>query len=427
MRCDEGRIAQMLDAIAAISDTGPGINRLAYTHFEREAHALVAGWMTDAGASVRVDSVGNTIGTFAGSEPALGAIGTGSHLDSVPEGGQFDGIAGVVAAIEAVRIMNAEGAHLRHPLRIIAFASEEGARFGQACLGSKAVAGLLRLADADELRDLDGVTLADAMRGVGFDPERIAEAAWEASEWSAFVELHIEQGRVLESEGIGIGIVDLISGSTRVRMNLTGRPSHTGGTPMHLRADALVAAAEIVLAAERVATDPRHHGTRATVGQLTVKPNAVTTIPGAVRLTIDVRDVDSDRQRETALAMVREAMEVCGRRAIGFDARVIGDISPVVLPARLRDVTIRAARALGEPYRVLFSGASHDAQVINEIMPAAMIFVPSRDGISHDCDEWTSSSQIAAGADVLRGTIALLDAELDARDVPAAVSSRTSP
>jgi len=410
-RCDERRIAEMLDAIAAISDAGEGINRIAYTATERRAHALVAGWLRDLGARVSVDAVGNTLAEFAGTDPTLGALGTGSHLDSVPEGGAFDGVAGVVAAIEVMRTLAEDGRRLRHPLRVIAFAAEEGARFGQACLGSKAAAGLLGTADAHELRDLDGISLADAMSGVGFDPERMGDAAWDPREWSAFVELHIEQGRVLETEAIGIGIVDVISGSTRLRMDLAGRPSHTGGTPMDLRADALAAAAEVVLLAERLANDARHRGTRATVGQLTVKPNAVTTIPGHVRLTVDVRDVDSDRQRETARDIVREASDVCARRGIGMTMRVIGDISPVVLPVRLRDITIRAAAALGRPYRVLVSGASHDAQMINDIIPSAMIFVPSRNGISHDCAEWTSSSQIADGADVLRASLELLDRE----------------
>jgi allantoate deiminase len=411
--CDEGRIAGMIDAIAAISDAGDGINRLCYTPFERRAHALAASWMTELGASVTVDAAGNTIGDFPGTEPDLPALGTGSHLDSVPEGGRFDGIAGVVCAIEAIRTLYASGQRLRHPLRIIAFAGEEGARFGQACLGSKAIAGLLSNEDAENLRDLDGISLADAMRAIGFDPARIGEAVWHSADWSAFVELHIEQGRVLETEGIGIGIVDVISGSTRIRMDLVGRPSHTGGTPMDVRADALAAAAEIVLLAERVATDAQHRGTRATVGQLTVKPNAVTTIPGHVRLTVDVRDVDSDRQRSTALQIVHEANDICLRRGVGMTPQLAGDISPVVLPVGMRDLTIRAAASLGRAYRVLISGASHDAQVINEIVPAAMIFVPSRDGISHDCAEWTSSTHLVDGADVLCAAIALLDTELE--------------
>jgi allantoate deiminase len=410
--CDESRIVGMLDAIAAISDAGDGINRICYTPTERRAHALVARWLEELGATVTVDAAGNTIGEFPGSEPDLPALGSGSHLDSVPEGGRFDGIAGVVCALEAFRTMSVNGLRLRHPLRIVAFAGEEGARFGQACLGSKAIAGLLGSDDVERLRDLNGISLADAMRSIGFDPARIGDAVWNGADWAAFVELHIEQGRVLETEGIGIGIVDVISGSTRIRMDLVGRASHTGGTPMDVRADALAAAAEIVLLAERVATDAQHRGTRATVGQLTVKPNAVTTIPGHVRLTVDVRDVDSDRQRSTALQIVREANDICLRRGVGMTPQLAGDISPVVLPVGMRDLTIRAAASLGRAYRVLISGASHDAQVINEIVPAAMIFVPSRDGISHDCSEWTSAAHLTDGADVLCAAIALLDAEL---------------
>lgn len=408
-RANSSRIAMMIEAIAALSEDGDGITRLAYTGLERKAHQLVAGWLRELGMSVRTDAAGNTIAEQPGSDPGRAAIGTGSHLDSVFSGGRFDGCAGVVAAVEAVRLLAEEDVRFSHPLRVVVFAAEEGARFGQACLGSKAAAGLLSESELANLVDARGVTLGEAMSSVGLDPARVSEARWSRDDWAAFLELHIEQGRVLESQGIPIGAVDLISGSTRLQAEVTGQPSHTGGTPMGLRADALTAAAEIILLAERVATDPRHRGTRATVGQLTVHPGNITTIPGKVRFSIDVRDTDSDRQRETATEIVQRARAVCDRRGVRLAIRMIGDSSPVVLPIWLRQLIGQVCADSGIPYRVLTSGASHDSQMINKIVPAGLIFVPSKGGLSHVPEEWTSAADLARGAEVLARSILATD------------------
>lgn len=408
-RADSSRIAMMLETISALSEDGDGVTRLAYTSLERKAHQLVAGWLHELGMSVRTDAAGNTIAEQPGSEPGRAAIGIGSHLDSVFSGGRFDGCAGVVAAVEAVRLLAEQEARLAHPLRVVVFAAEEGARFGQACLGSRAAAGLLGESELANLVDARGVTLGEAMSSVGLDAARVSEARWSRDDWAAFVELHIEQGRVLETQGIPIGAVDLISGSTRLQAEVIGQPSHTGGTPMGLRADALTAAAEIVLLAERIATDPRHRGTRATVGQLTVHPGNITTIPGQVRFSIDVRDTDSDRQRETATEIIRRARAVCDRRGVRLAIRMIGDSSPVVLPIWLRQLIGQVCVDSGIPYRVLTSGASHDSQMINKIVPAGMIFVPSRGGLSHVPEEWTSAADLARGTDVLARSILATD------------------
>jgi allantoate deiminase len=409
----------MLEAIAKISDTPSetaGVTRLAYTATEREAHALVGGWLSELGLAVRVDAVGNTIAELPGRVAGSAAIGTGSHLDSVPLGGAFDGIAGVVAAVECARLLVTGEVALDRPLRVCLFAAEEGARFGQACLGSKAVAGLLSDSAPTTLRDRDGVTLAEAMRGVGFDPGRLTEARWSRTDWAGFVELHIEQGAVLQEQGLPVGVVDLISGSTRLSCELLGRATHSGSTPMHLRADALAAAAEVVLLAEALATDARHRGTRATVGVLVAEPGSLTTIPGRVELTLDVRDVDSDRQRAAAAEIMRGAVEVCERRGVRFSARPIGDSSPVVLPIWMRQVVIEACARRGLRYRVLTSGASHDAQMVNRVAPTALIFVPSQDGLSHVRQEWTSSADLAVGTDLLVESVIGLDRRLTELD-----------
>jgi allantoate deiminase len=406
---DSGRIASMLDAIAAVSDGSEGITRLAYTEHEREVHRLVSGWLRDLGMTTRTDAAGNTIAERPGSAPGYGAIGTGSHVDSVYSGGRFDGVAGVVAAVEAARLITEQDVVLAHPLRVVVFAAEEGARFGQACIGSKAAAGLLGEQELTSRRDRDGMSLGEAMKAVGLDPARIGEARWSREDWAAFLELHIEQGRVLEDEGIPIGVVDLISGSTRLQAEVTGQPSHTGGTPMGLRADALTAAAEIVLLAEGIASDPRHRGTRATVGRLTVHPGSITTIPGRVSFSVDLRDVDSDRQRETVAEIARRARAVCDRRGVRLAVHLIGDSSPVVLPIWLRELIGQVCTERSIPYRVLTSGASHDSQMVNHVVPAGMIFVPSKGGLSHVPEEWTSAVEIALGTDVLARSLLATD------------------
>ena len=411
---DPDRITDLLRQLSAITEGGSesrGVTRLAFTKREREAHSLFADWMTALGLSVRTDAAGNTIAERPGKH-ARPAIGTGSHLDSVPEGGRFDGIAGVVAAVEVARVLaESDVAHDR-PMRFVAFAGEEGARFGQACIGSKAVGGLWTAEELARLHDADGISLADAMRAVGIDPGRISEAKWNADDWAGFVELHVEQGQVLEHDGYSIGIVDLISGSTRFELAFDGQASHTGSTPMSLRHDALVAAAEVILLAEEIATDPSHRGTRCTVGKLEVAPGSITTIPGHVKLWVDVRDVDSGRQRETADEIVRRARLKCEGRGVTLTPRLLSDSSPVVLPAWIRKIVSAECERSATSYKVMYSGASHDTQMVNHMVPAGLIFVPSRGGLSHVPEEWTSSSDLALGVSVLTRTLLALDAHL---------------
>ncbi|MQA82807.1 MAG: hydantoinase/carbamoylase family amidase [Streptosporangiales bacterium] len=409
---DPRSVAARIDELARLTEPGAGVSRLAYTRLEREAHGLFAGWMRDAGCTVGVDAAGNTIATRPGRRADAPAIGTGSHLDSVYHGGRFDGIVGVVGAVEVARTLHENDVRTEHPLRFVVFAGEEGARFGQACIGSKLAAGLSSVGELRERVDRDGVSIADAMREVDVDPVRAADEPWAAREWAAFLELHIEQGSVLEREQIAVGVVDLISGSTRLELTLEGRPSHTGGTPMAGRSDALAAGAEAVLIAEELALDPRHRGTRATVGRLEVSPGSLTTIPGHVQLSVDVRDIDADRQRATAAEIVRRVRAVCDRRRVRLDVRLLADTSPVVLPVWVRQVVTETARRLGVTYRVLTSGASHDAQMVDRVTPTGMVFVPSRGGLSHVPDEWTSPVEIATGISVLGESMLALDSHL---------------
>ncbi|HET8586497.1 MAG TPA: Zn-dependent hydrolase [Candidatus Limnocylindria bacterium] len=408
---DPARIAEMLNAIAAIGadPSGVGVSRVGFSKAEREAHALVGGWLRDLGLSLRQDAIGNTIAERAGSDPSLPAIGFGSHLDSVPHGGRFDGIVGVVGAVETVHLLVANERQTQHPLRVVIFAGEEGARFGEPCIGSKAVAGQLANRDLAQMRDAQGVTLAEALEGIGLNPARVRDARWKPTDWAAFLELHIEQARSLEEQDVPIGIVDVVSGSTRLRISLAGRADHSGGTPMSIRADALAAAAEVVVAAEALAKEPQHRGARLTVGRLDVFPNSITTIPGRVVFTVDVRDIDSDRQRMLAAQIVQRMRGAAERRNVRFEVEVIADTSPAVMPIWIREAVSRACDAEEYEFRVMTSGAGHDSQVINQIVPAGIIFVPSKDGLSHVPEEWTSATDIARGVNVLYRSLLSLD------------------
>lgn len=374
---------------------------------ERAAHALVASWLAGLGLRVWEDTVGNLLAERAGTED-LPAIGIGSHLDSVPSGGRFDGIVGVVAAVELIRQLQMEDARTRHPIRVVAFACEEGARFGQACIGSRFAVGSIDRTELDLLRDADGTSLREAATNVGLDIDRFEAARWEASDWLGFLELHVEQGRVLERSRTRIGLVDVVSGSTRVEVTFTGREDHSGGTPMDDRQDALAAAAEFILIAEALAKEPDTER-RITVGRIETRPNSLTTIPGQVRLVADIRATEAAGQQRAVRELLARGRLAARSRGVHVRSRRIGHVAPTRLSPWLRDVVAAACGDLGEDHLSLVSGASHDTQVIATIMPGSIVFVPSRDGLSHGPREWTSAADIAAGVRVLMQTIMRLD------------------
>jgi hydantoinase/carbamoylase family amidase len=417
-----GRISAMLEEIAALGADPPGVSRLAYTREERAAHQLVASWLRGLGLDVTTDTVGNTIATFAGTRPDAAAIAFGSHLDSVPHGGRFDGIVGVVGMVETLRLLRESNANLTHPLRAVVFAAEEGARFGEPCIGSKFIVGALRDPDLDRLVDATGESLGHAMAAVGLSPEGASTARWEAADVAAFVELHVEQGGLLEATGSPIGLVDVVSGSTRLRITFAGQANHSGATPMRGRADALMGAAEVAVQAETLALAPSNRGLRLTVGRFDVWPNSTTTIPGRVTLTVDVRDTDNDRQRSVALEVAEVARSSARRRHLVVEVDVIADTSPTVLATWVRNRIREVCAGLGLAHRSMTSGASHDAQIVSKIAPAAIVFVPSRGGMSHVPEEWTSADDIANGVNVLVRTLVDLDGLLSDGGRPGAAS-----
>ncbi len=399
-KADPARVERRLSELAAIgADPGGGITRLAYTPAERAAHALFARWAESLGKRVEVDAAGNTVAVFVEGDPYFLA---GSHLDTVAHGGAYDGPVGVVGALEAATLA-ADG--LRHGLRVVVFAGEEGARFGRPNLGSAAAAGLLRGDDYARLRDADGVMLAEAAAALGFSPPRVDR--WLDKKIACFFEIHIEQGRQLELAATRIGLVDAIAGAIRVRLDITGRPDHSGATPMEIRSDALAAAAQLILAVEEIAR--LYRSTVATVGRLEVRPNSITTVPGQVVLWADIRDVDADQQRQAARLLFERAEGVGAARGVSISGEVVSNQAPVVLDAWPRALVRGECDARRLSYRVMPSGAGHDAAIVARRAPATMLFIPCIDGVSHSPGEKASPDDVALAAELVAAAVRRAD------------------
>lgn len=405
-KADPRRIARFLREVGEVgADPRGGWLRLAFGPEEREAHAVFERWATDLGLTSRTDAIGNTFGELAGNTSGP-ALLVGSHLDTVPRGGGFDGVAGVAAALEVARLL-AESGDLNRTYRAVVFSGEEGARFGAPCIGSRVATGAFSTDTLRSLTDREGCSVLERAAEVGLRPTNAAEAVWSQGSISAFLELHIEQGRVLEVRGKTLGVVDTIAGSTRVELNFSGNADHSGATPMLLRHDALVGASELVIEAERRASSYRT--AVATVGDLEVEPGSFTTVPGEARLSLDVRDVDSERQRELAEELLDGAGRIAARRGLELSALLVSDQSPVVLHKPVREQLARAANGRDVPFCVLPSGATHDTAHVAKVAPAGMIFVPSRQGVSHAPEEWSSVEDIARGAEVMATALRALD------------------
>jgi allantoate deiminase len=397
------RVRERLAELALIgAEGGGGVTRLAYSEREREAHRLFCTWAGADSATTHSDPAGNTIAVFRDGTPYFLI---GSHLDTVAHGGRYDGAAGVVAALEVARSV----ATLRRGVRAVAFAAEEGARFGHPTLGSSLAAGLLDEASLGRLRDARGATLLAAAADVGLDPARTS--AWLGEEVACFYEVHIEQGRQLEAGAARLGLVDAIAGSVRLQFEIDGRADHSGATPMRMRADALVAASELVLAVEEAGR--KYRSTVATVGRMQVIPNGVTTVPGRVVLWVDLRDVDPDLQRRAARRVLTAAQRIADGRGVRVTHDVISEQPPIVLSAWPRATLYDECRARGLAYRILSSGAGHDAAVVARRAPSAMVFIPCVDGVSHSPREQASPEDIALAVDVLCSTLRRTEALLE--------------
>ncbi|HEY3809848.1 MAG TPA: Zn-dependent hydrolase [Acidimicrobiales bacterium] len=403
---DGPRLLRRLGEVAQIGADAGAVTRLAWTAEERQAHEQVAEWARQAGATVVVDAAGSLIAERPGTDPGL-ALVTGSHLDTVVRGGRLDGAYGVVAGIEVMASLEEAGTRLRHPLRVVAYSNEEGV-MAPPFTGSRAVIGAVTDAELGAVGP-DGRTLADRLRAAGGDPAGLRDAAW-SSPVAATVELHIEQGPVLDTAAIPIGVVTAITGQRRGVIRVTGAANHAGTTPMTHRRDALVVAAHIVLAIEELALAGA--ADVATVGFLEARPNVANVIAGEVELSFDVRAAD-DADGDAAIK------ELQGRLA-AIAASTATEVSCEPLPAtpavatdpRLRAMIAAAAAARDLRSVELPSGAGHDTAHLARLGPVAMIFVPSTGGVSHQAAESTTPEALVRGADVLLDVLCRADAEL---------------
>ncbi|MFF2531714.1 Zn-dependent hydrolase [Brevibacillus sp. NPDC058079] len=379
-----------------------GITRLSFTPEERAAKDLVTGFMKEAGLTVREDEVGNLIGRKEGKNPAAPVVLVGSHIDSVPNGGDYDGPLGVLAGVEVLQTMQEQGIETEHPIEVIAFTDEEGTRFGYGMIGSRGIAGLIKR-DELEQADKNGVTIAEAMRQTGLDPDRTSLATRTPGSVKAYVELHIEQGKVLESRGLSVGIVTGVAGPLWLNFVLEGEAGHAGATPMNLRRDPLAAAAQVMLAIEEEAG--RTGTSVGTVGRLQAFPGGVNVIPGRVEFSLDLRDVDEAIRDEVEQRIYERARAICDKRNVTLKVELLQRIAPAVCSDDIQNAVAEACEAEGlEAFR-LPSGAGHDCMQLVELCPVGMIFARSKDGISHNPAEFTTKEDCANGAQILYRTV----------------------
>lgn len=404
------RLVKDFEAMAQLTATGEGINRLAFTDTDWAGRQYIIDRMTDAGLSVEIDDFGNVIGYKIGKKPDLPVVMVGSHTDSVPNGGNYDGVVGVLSVIEVIRSMTDDGYEHDHTIAVVSFMCEESGRFGNATLGSKAMRGELRLQDLHRLVDKQGISLYEALKGRNLNPDGIEEMEYNRPVKS-FTEIHIEQGKVLEHEQKMIGIVTGIAAPERFYVTIRGNADHSGATPMNLRHDALCGAAKIILGIEEIASMQEEPPVVGTVGVVEVTPGAMNVIPGGVKLGVDIRSI-SKVARNSVVTLVKEFIDItAGKRGLSYTIEPIAQDHPVEMhPAMIREIE-EAVKSVGVEYMTMPSGAGHDAMHWAEAVPTGMIFIPCRDGISHNPAEFAEMDDIVTGAAVLDKVLRKLSLE----------------
>ena len=402
------RVMARLARLATHSAEAGALTRLYLTPAHKAAVAEVATWMREAGLEPRLDAVGTLVGRLPGTRPGARTLILGSHIDTVRNAGRYDGALGVAVAIETVDLLRRRGAALPFGVEVVAFGDEEGVRFPHTLTGSRALSGSFDPAALDDI-DSGGITLRDAIQNFGGDPDGFAALARRPADTLGYLEVHIEQGPVLDHENLAVGVVTAIAGATRLTLEVGGTAGHAGTVPMHLRHDALAAAAEMVGLVEALAlADP---AVVATVGQFEARPGAVNVIAGAVRFTVDLRSPD-DTARRTALARLDETLNACAtRRGVTLAATPFYDVAAAPCGPALQEALARAIAREGLPVRHLPSGAGHDGLAMAALCPIGMLFVRCQGGISHNPAESITAADADTAVRVLVGALDELVAE----------------
>lgn len=404
VKTDKEWVINEIEAIAYFGEGQRGITRLAFTEADNKAQQYIINLMEQAGLTVSRDQIGNIIGRLEGQDRSLPAVVTGSHLDTVPEGGKFDGVVGVIGGLAAIKRLQSMGP-LTHTIELIVFVCEESSRFGFATMGSKAMAGLANTYSWSRAKDQDGITFAEVMSQNNYDIQKIGEASRNKEEIKAFVELHIEQGRILEKSGNVIGIVKTIAAPTRLKITVEGIAAHSGSTPMGERHDALVSAAMIILAIQEIAFDQSSLGTVATVGALKVHPGSINVVPGLVEMLVDLRGVNHESIIECLQDIKDAVSRITEKQDTIVAIEMISSEKPVEMNAEICKLIEKSCIDKGVSHQMIHSGSGHDAMNMSRLAPTGIIFVPSQNGISHNPDEYTTYDDIMVGIDVLTDTL----------------------
>ena len=406
---DERRLMRDLNAIGRIGLGDHGaVTRLVFSIKELRSRQLMIHLMRQAGLSIRIDAIGNIFGRFEGSEPRAPAVLAGSHLDTVIHGGKYDGPVGVVGALEAVRTISENKIPVRSSLEVVCFVGEESSRFGFSTLGSSLVAGEVHPSDLTNAVDSQGNKLETVLASLGITRRNLKTLRRAPKSLKAYLELHIEQGPILEAKKRKIGLVTSIAAPSRFRIVFHGRADHSGTTPMEMRKDALVASAHLIEFVERIC---RRNSSMAkgrvvgTVGAMKIEPGVINAVPGRVELSVDIRGTSAQSKNRVARMVKQRAREIARGRALRVEVLTIREENPVPLDPRLLHVTRELCDEKGIDYEIMPSGAGHDAMQMAKITPAGMIFVPSKRGISHNPLEWSDPADIGLGTQLLMETM----------------------
>lgn len=405
---DGDRLAKEIEELATISDAQPpAVTRIVFTPTDLKARGWLIERCESAALAVRRDPVGNIFARWAGADPRASAVGTGSHIDAIPNAGKFDGVVGVLGGLEAIRSLKRSGYQPNHSIELLMFTSEEPTRFGIGCLGSRLLSGTMSPDTARKLNDKEGASLEAARASAGLTGQ-LEEVKLPGGYYQAFVELHIEQGPLLEQHHLPLGIVTSIAAPASLRYTIEGAGGHAGGVLMPDRKDALCAAAELILAIEQAARGSGAADTVATVGICDVFPGAVNSIPSRVLMTLDIRDTSLHRRDAAmrAIAMARES--VAAKRQVSIQEELLNADAPAQCDAGIVEALTQSCAKNRLPFMRMVSRAYHDSLFMSRIAPVAMLFIPCRNGYSHRPDEYASREDIARGVAVLADTLAAL-------------------
>ncbi len=401
-------LTEEIEVLSRFSDApAPAVTRVVFSAQDIRARAWFTGLCEAAGLQVRVDAVGNTFARWVGSEAGEGAVGTGSHIDAIPHSGRYDGTVGVLGGLEAIRLLQRAGYTPRRSIELLLFTSEEPTRFGIGCLGSRLLCGSLEASAGESLRDADGRTLNEVRTAAGFGGD-LESVRLPAGYYDSFVELHIEQGPLLERRKVPLGVVTAIAAPASLRIEITGQGGHAGAVLMPDRHDAFLAAAEIALAIESAARGTGSIDSVGTTGVCDIFPRAINSIPSKVHLEADIRDIDGARRDAMLDHLERACADIAARRGVTIEREFINRDDPAMCDARVVDTISAACGHCGLSFDRMVSRAYHDSLFMARICPTAMLFIPCRAGVSHRPDEYASPADIENGSAVLAETLARL-------------------